>query len=351
MSQYNPSMPIYGEYDAIVSGGGVIGVVCAAALAQAGKKVALVERRSLLGWEIGRARRLFSALPEAIKISPAIQELVHAFADWPQQNEVVYGPVAEIVFDRWIIEAGVDVLFQGWSSAVIEEHGCVKGLVAGTREGYQQLLAPLVIETDDMGRLIDTGYKKVPLLGTMCRSIMLQNTPLPETRELKLGGAGERRVIIRPISGGMSRADITLTSADFSRRDQEFHAAIPETIQLIRNQMEGCCDAKVFYIADEEWRLPAFQLQKGFGNKNLPIGQLLVEREQAPQALELSSRDIALSHTGGLILAGPWLPCYLNASSRLEDFAIMNRFLLGEALASFIIKYRLEAFASIGGEQ
>jgi hypothetical protein len=78
----------------------------------------------------------------------------------------------------------------------------------------------------------------------------------------------------------------------------------------------------------------------------VPIGQLLAKRNQAIQAHELSSRDIAFSHTDGLILAGPWLPCYLNASTGMEDLAIINRFLLGEALASFVIAFKLEAFES-----
>jgi ribulose 1,5-bisphosphate synthetase/thiazole synthase len=251
MGKSNRSMPIYGEYDAIVSGGGVIGVVCAATLAQAGKKVALVERRSLLGWEIGRARRLFTALPAALQISPYIQELARVIADWPQQTEVVQGPVAELVCDRWVMEAGVDVLFHGWSSEVIREHGVVRGLIVGTREGYQQLLAPLVIETDDAGRLIDANYKKTPLHGTVFRSLLLQNTSLTEDRELELEGDGGQRVILRPLSGNMSRADITLTSADVSQRDREYHTAILEAIHLIRQQAEG---SACFPAAAGLWR-------------------------------------------------------------------------------------------------
>lgn len=336
MSKRNPSMPVYGEYDAVVSGGGIIGVVCAAALAHAGKKTALVERRSLLGWEMGRARRLFAALPEATGKSPLIRELVQAFADWPHQNGMACGPVAELVFDRWMMEAGVDVIFQCWPSEVMGEHGAVKGLVAGTREGYQQLRAPLVIETDDAGRLVDADYERLPQAGGVCRSILLRNTLLQEAVELMPEEAGGWRVGIRPMSGGMSRADVTLTSVDFARRDYEFHTAIPEVIRLIRRQAEGCRGAKVLYAADEEWRLPAFQLQQGFCNYHFPIGQLLAEQHRTLHALKLSSRDIALSRTAGLILAGPWLPCYLTASSGSEELAVVNRFFLGEALAAFI---------------
>src|SRR2546427_276228 len=44
-----PLMPVQRSYDAIVVGGGHNGLVCAAYLAKAGKRVAVLERRELVG--------------------------------------------------------------------------------------------------------------------------------------------------------------------------------------------------------------------------------------------------------------------------------------------------------------
>ena len=92
------------EFDVIVSGGGLTGVVCAVRLARSGRRVVLVERRGSLGWEIGRARRVFLDLTRWRSLSPTLQELeerfrrVHAMADG-----VLSAPVVELALDAWIL--------------------------------------------------------------------------------------------------------------------------------------------------------------------------------------------------------------------------------------------------------
>lgn len=53
------------RYDVVISRGGLTCLVTGASLAGHGYKVAIVERRSTLGWEIARARRVFVRLHEA----------------------------------------------------------------------------------------------------------------------------------------------------------------------------------------------------------------------------------------------------------------------------------------------
>lgn len=335
MSVNDRDIPVYGEYDVIVSGGGIIGVISAAAMAKAGKKVALVERRSLLGWEIGQARRLFAAIPSELTLSPYIQQLLDVLAEWPQRIEAVHAPVSELTFDKWLMEAGVDVLLNGWSTKVIEANGVVKGLVVGTREGYRYMLAPIVVETDEYGRLIDSGYEKTPLFPPVIRSMILSQISLAESVHWAFPDG--RQLFVRPMSGNMCRADITLQDKDIAVRDREFHAAILETIESIRQRVEGGGQAQVCYLADEEWRMPSFQLQQGFMNRDWPVGRLLAN--PAMENVEIRACDLALSRIEGLLFAGPWLPCYIKASSDAEDIAIVNRFLLGEAVASLIVHH------------
>lgn len=340
MINVNDHHSVYGEYDVIVSGGGLIGLTCATAIARTGRKVALVERRSALGWEIGRARRMFAKQDQEQAASLYIRELLMGMGDRPGDEKGFHAPFAELVFDRWAMEAKVDVMFHGWASCISEDNGHVNGLLVGTREGYQLLKAPLVIETDENGRLIDAVYSKLGLLQPIIRPFLIGNITLGETKELELSAGN--RLCLRPLTQDQARVDIVLGSTAASSANHDFHAIIVRAIQLIREQVDGCADANALYLAEEAWRLPAFQLQEGFVGMTKPIGRLLTSERESLPTIELLSNHLASSRCRGLLLAGPWLPRYLAASSDSESKAVINRFLLGEAVAAFTISHSVE---------
>ncbi|MDF2671439.1 MAG: putative thiazole biosynthetic enzyme, partial [Paenibacillus sp.] len=114
----NQEIEVYGTYDVIVSGGGLIGLACATSLARLGCHVAIIERRSALGWEIGRARCSTVGLDQGTRKSPLIGEMVEELDRWSSREGGVRASVAELLFDRWAMEAGIDVMFHGWSSRI-----------------------------------------------------------------------------------------------------------------------------------------------------------------------------------------------------------------------------------------
>lgn len=333
-------LPIYGEYDAIVSGGGLIGVTCAVALGRSGKRVALVERRSTLGWELVRARRILG-WPQAEKSlsSSYLSDIAKAALLGSRQGTGFNAPAVELELDRWVLDADVDVMFHGWSRHVTVSGGQVDGLVVGTREGYMRLLAPLVVETDDSGRLIDARTPRLAVSRPIWRSCLLHDASLSGIRIIKCENG--RDISLRPISMDHCRADIPLIGDDLQSRDMEFHAALLEALPLIRGE-HGCESAKLYYLAEEEWSQPGFRLSaEAEPEVEMIIGQLLPgasplsELVLSPIPQRLTTRHMVASRNKGLILGGPWLPCYLDVSADSEEAGVVNRVLLGEAIAAF----------------
>lgn len=309
---------VYGTYDAIVSGGGLIGLSCAITLARAGKKAALVERRSALGWEIGRARCATVGISQALAGSPLIEELAETLGQWSSTDGGTRASVAELLFDRWAMESGVEVLFHGWSSRIVAEDRSVKGLVVGTREGYRLLQAPLLVETDDSGRLIDEDYRKSPLPRSIHRAIYLRHAETDGNQAFVLSDG--RKLYLRSEASGRVRADLELKEAARAMRDQEFHLTIPEAVRTIREQTGGCAKAKAFYWAEEEWASPAFRLEDGFADGG----------------------DLSFSKYKGVVFAGVWLPRWKGEYDgtpdvHLQTMGVINRLLLGEAAAKHML--------------
>ena len=92
------------EFDVIVSGGGLTGVVCAVQLARSGRRVGLVERRGTLGWEIGRAG-VFLDLKRWSEHSPILRELEGRLArEKAEVGKALSAPVVEFVLDAWVME-------------------------------------------------------------------------------------------------------------------------------------------------------------------------------------------------------------------------------------------------------
>lgn len=337
MQREAEQFPVYGSYDAIVSGGGLTGAVCATALARAGGKVALIERRSALGWEIGRARRVFADLEQAAAFSSYIGDLLQGLRQKSSYRDgAMNASFAELVLDTWILDAGVDVLFHGWVSQLWERDGAVRGLVVGTKEGYQRLDAPVIIETDDIGRLIRPDYDRVSLQPQAFRSFMVCDCEPGEGAEYALPDG--RKVTVRPLGGGQARVDIALSAGTVEERDRQFFADVRDALAVIRAAGDGMASAKVVFLSEEEWRPPGFRLsdERLYRKEDAPVGSLLA-RDSGPgrwKPRSLSAGQLAVPDRQGVMYAGPWLPASLELSDS-EEAALLNRMLLGEAAAVF----------------
>ena len=133
-------------YDVAVLGGGLCGFAAARSLARAGARVALIERRPVLGWEVTSA---FHA---------ALGEPACATAQWLHEamtaangcrDGVLDPPIAEIVLDGEAAAAGIDLLLYAQPVAVAVSDGRLTGVLLGTKSGELSVRARAFVDATD----------------------------------------------------------------------------------------------------------------------------------------------------------------------------------------------------------
>lgn len=305
------SVKRYGNYDAVISGGGLAGLACALALASGGQRVAIVERRSALGWEITRARRVFFAEGKAEQNSGLLAALCRELGQYGRISDgAADAAYVEMILEQWAEGAGIDILYHGIPVRVENSGNGVYGLVAATVEGYQLLEAGVVVEADDAGRLVPEQWKQ-SLAGeatyVWCasharRAYILAGVELEAGRsavKLVLDGRG---ALLRSLGNGKAQLDVEVRSTAGNSGLRE-RLSVLEAMEVMRRlgTLEslgstspespaipaGLEQARLIYEADEAWALPSFKL---------------VAPEQAA-----CHGGIKALHDGKLLLAGSWL--------------------------------------------
>ena len=324
------------RYDVAISGGGLIGLAAGVSLAESGHKVVIVERRGTLGWEIGRARRVHLQLDEAKDHSPLAarlkEELTHhsAFA-----GRTIQAPIAELIFDRWAEQAGVDVLFHGWPVRGDTQGDQVSGITVGAKEGYLHLAASWVVETDDAGRLVAHDLREdCPPTG-VTRTVIVNGSEVSQEMRTDLGpDLGE--VLIRPLEKDLAQIDVELARSAYSEREARFSEKLKSLLGRLKTQVPELRDCRLLYIADDEWYQPSFVIKEAaLKDDPTPIGHWLTRQNDKVVPVNLRAGELQAAVWPGLILAGPWLPGYRRASTD-DTTHVLNRMLMGEAVARYI---------------
>ncbi|MFW5864417.1 MAG: FAD-dependent oxidoreductase [bacterium] len=137
------TLPVDGEYDVIVVGGGVAGVGAAIAAARGGCKTLILERESMLGglataglvnipldFVSGIGQEMFDKLVE-------VDGLWHRNSD-PEKHK--------LILDRMVLGAGVDVLFHTYVVDSIMQGNAICGVVVESKSGRQAILCKRVID-------------------------------------------------------------------------------------------------------------------------------------------------------------------------------------------------------------
>lgn len=134
------------SYDVIVVGGGLCGVSCAVRCAWEGKKVLLVERRPALGWESTWAgQNNFSR--DNSKVLRRIIELLENVGGL--RDNLVDPPILEMVLDRIIDEANVDLLLYSYPVRVISDGKYALGVVLGNKNGEQIKTGRIIVDATE----------------------------------------------------------------------------------------------------------------------------------------------------------------------------------------------------------
>jgi len=133
-------------YDIAVIGGGLCGFASAVKAAWNGKKVILVEKRPVLGWESTWAFQLdFEGTNSTVacKIKDELSK-VGGF----KQNRAD-APILEMTLDRLAEEAGVSVLLYSYPVKLIFEDDVAFGVVIGNKSGEQIVKAKVIVDATE----------------------------------------------------------------------------------------------------------------------------------------------------------------------------------------------------------
>src|SRR3990172_13194296 len=106
------------SYDVVVVGGGMAGPACAFRIAAAGRRVAVIERRSVLGWEITSSLNCnlqIDSLGETVLGHELIRQLSNRGGSIDHRLDPA---VTEIALSRLLIENRIDLRLYSYPLAL-----------------------------------------------------------------------------------------------------------------------------------------------------------------------------------------------------------------------------------------
>ena len=149
-------IPVWGEYDVVVCGGGPAGFIAAVAAARNGAKTALVERYGFLGGAATASlvnpistfkrdgKKVIGGIPwEFVERMAALDG---AIADYENGNVPVDAEKYKLVAQRMVLEAGVKLYLHSYVSDVVRQDTAVTHVVINNKSGTGALAAKCFID-------------------------------------------------------------------------------------------------------------------------------------------------------------------------------------------------------------
>lgn len=159
------TLPVYGEFDVVVIGGGPAGLAASASAAKHGARTLLVERYGFLGG-MGTAGGVTNFAGLYGRKNGAMQQVVHGVVDdllarmdalggLNQPQDGMAGRIRvrsydvsayKCAADQLLVASGVHILFHAWAAAVVMNGPTIEALVVETKSGRQAIRAQRFID-------------------------------------------------------------------------------------------------------------------------------------------------------------------------------------------------------------
>jgi hypothetical protein len=159
------TLPVYGEFDVVVIGGGPAGLAASVSAAKHGARTLLVERYGFLGG-MGTAGGVTNFAGLYGRKDGEMQQLVHGVVDdllaridalggLNQPQDGMQGRIRvrsydvsayKCAADQLLLAAGAQILFHAWAAAVVMSGKAIEALVVETKSGRQAIRAHKFID-------------------------------------------------------------------------------------------------------------------------------------------------------------------------------------------------------------
>jgi len=266
--------PVVEEADVLVVGGGTAGMTAAVAAARTGVRTLLVERWGYVGgaavgglvvtvpenagiW--GIEREFYDALEAmgGLAIEPATDAMGRPF--------ILSAPLAKILGDRFVLDAGVVPIYHTWFCDVVMEGDRIDAVIVESKSGRQALRAKVVVDSTgdaDVAHRAGAPCRKGHDGGSMLPVTTMYNCVNVDVEAYRRRSnvKTERRLSARWIThvnpgelncwGGRVEGDGT-DNRDLTRMEIELRRQILEEFQNMRELIPGMAESFISIIAEQ----------------------------------------------------------------------------------------------------
>ena len=171
--QLTKSIPVVGEYDVVVCGGGPSGFIAAISAARSGKRVALIERYGFLGGTATagyvvpisgfyfKGNRVVGGI--AWEFVQRLEKIGAALVELPKGHVSVNVEYYKLVAEEMVRESGVTLYTNSYLSDVVTENGHVTFVTIESKNGTEAIAGKIFIDaTGDGDLLYRAGVPMLP---------------------------------------------------------------------------------------------------------------------------------------------------------------------------------------------